>query len=279
MSKKTKRFFFPTAPNFNVQKLNEDLPSDIHVFGIKRVTKTFDARFQCLARTYSYTLPTIAFADYNDQREMPNYRITADKLQKVNDVLHMYKGHTNFHNYTVEKQHFDRSSIRRIDYIECGEPFIENDVEFAKITIKGQSFMLHQIRKMIGFSLAIIRGIIPEENLKRSLTAENFNVPTAPGLGLLLEQLHFDKYDRLFGNILEKLTWDEFEDEVQHFQRTQIYPTIIQTEINEQSMVLWLDYLLAHSFSGESKEFDPEFDDEWGESDEFLKELNEREKK
>lgn len=75
---------------------------------MKRATRKFDARFNCSARTYSYTLPTIAFSDYNDQTEMEDYRLPAERLQRVNNILGLYKGQTNFHNYTVKKQHFDR---------------------------------------------------------------------------------------------------------------------------------------------------------------------------
>lgn len=94
---------------------------------------------------YSYTLPTIAFSEYNDQTKMEDYRVTSDRLKTVSDVLSLFEGQTNFHNYTVKKQYFDRSSQRRIDFIKCSEPFIENDVEFSRITVKGESFMLHQV--------------------------------------------------------------------------------------------------------------------------------------
>ena len=38
-------------------------------------------------------------------------------------------------------------------------------MEFAVIEIKGQSFMLHQIRKMIGMAISVVRGQCPMETI------------------------------------------------------------------------------------------------------------------
>ncbi len=56
--------------------------------------------------------------------------------------------------------------------MECGKPFVKDDIEFAVITVKGQSFMLHQIRKMIGFAIAVVRGIATKENLEFCFTPD-----------------------------------------------------------------------------------------------------------
>ena len=34
--------------------------------------------------------------------------------------------------------------------LQIGEPFVREGLEFAVMTVKGQSFMIHQIRKMVG---------------------------------------------------------------------------------------------------------------------------------
>lgn len=56
----------------------------------------------------------------------------------------------------------------------------------------GQSFMLHQIRKMVGTLMAVTRGFVEPDYITRAFDPnESVHLPTAPGLGLLLEQVLF----------------------------------------------------------------------------------------
>ena len=45
------------------------------------------------------------------------------------------------------------------------ESYKSKTVEFVTLQVKGQSFMIHQIRKMIGLVIAIVRGFTPESTL------------------------------------------------------------------------------------------------------------------
>ncbi|XP_008323013.1 pseudouridylate synthase 1 homolog isoform X1 [Cynoglossus semilaevis] len=234
-----------------IENINEHLPPQIKVIGLKRVTQGFNAKNNCDARTYSYMLPTVAFApkDY-DTASASAFRLDPETLPKVNRLFSTYKGTHNFHNFTSQKAPSDPSARRYIMEMSCGEPFVRGGSEFAVITVRGQSFMLHQIRKMIGLVIAIMKGYVNEDVIERSWGEEKVDVPKAPGLGLVLERVHFDRYNKRFGGdgLHECLEWDEDEEGIKAFKEAYIYPTIVETECQEGSMVSWMSTLPIHDF-------------------------------
>ena len=90
-------------------------------------------------------------------------------------------GTHNFHNYTVRVDADDPSAKRYILSFDCSEPFEINGMWFVRTTVVGQSFMLHQIRKLIAMMVGVMRGVFTEEDQKYALTTkQNVNVPMAP---------------------------------------------------------------------------------------------------
>lgn len=84
------------------------------------------------------------------------------KLQQLNKVLSRYNGTHNFHNFTARIKPEDPSAKRYILSFTAGKIIEVQGMQFVPCTVIGQSFMLHQIRKMIGTTLAIMRGCVPE---------------------------------------------------------------------------------------------------------------------
>lgn len=234
----------------DLEKLNGDLPPEIRVFKLKRVTKGFNAKDQCNSRTYSYTLPTISFAPYTEKFSLQEYRATKDTLEHVNETLKLFEGTHNFHNFTSRKAFADPSANRFINLFECGEPFLASGVEFCVVHVKGQSFMMHQIRKMIGLTLAVVRGITTADTIARSFKENRIDIPMAPGLGLVLDQAHYDGYNNRYGDdgMHELLVWDDCDTAVQEFRDKFIHPVIVETEIVEQPMIKWLETIPLHSY-------------------------------
>ncbi|KAG8239520.1 hypothetical protein J437_LFUL016637 [Ladona fulva] len=270
-----------------VESINKHLPSQIRVIGMKRVTKGFNSKTACDARTYSYMLPTYAFDESMKSLEEPvmtnqdpktpvlttalpkeDFRLSSEALERVNEVLKLFEGTHNFHNFTSRKKPMDPSAQRYIMSMKCGEPEICENVEFATITVKGQSFMLHQIRKMVGLAIAVIRGLTSVETIVKAWKPERLDIPIAPSLGLVLEEVHYDKYNRKFGSdgMHDSLTWAEYEEEIAEFKKKYISSMIIKTEIEEKSMLNWLPTLPFHSFDIREQNINQESDDDSEES-------------
>ncbi|PFX15933.1 tRNA pseudouridine synthase A, mitochondrial [Stylophora pistillata] len=82
------------------------------------------------------------------------------------------------------------------------------------------------------------------------------DIPKAPAVGLVLDEVHFDAYNRRYGSdgLHEALEWDENEEEIQKFKHQYIYKQIIDTEAREHSMMKWLRSLPDHTYTDERME-------------------------
>ncbi|XP_013147359.1 PREDICTED: tRNA pseudouridine synthase A, mitochondrial isoform X2 [Papilio polytes] len=233
----------------DIEEINKRLPESIKVFGVKRVTNKFNSKIKCNARTYSYTLPTFVLEPklVNDE-ERKLYRITEDKLKAVNDVLAVYVGTKSYHNFTEKKHYQDPSASRYMMGFTLDRVFVDSEWEFAELLVKGQSFMLHQIRKMVGLMIAIVRGNTDISTLEKAFNKDKVMIPTAPGLGLVLDKVHYERYDAKFKDSHDSLTWEEQEESVKAFKRDRINPNIVKGEIEGNSMLLWLEKLAKHNY-------------------------------
>lgn len=133
----------------------------------------------------------------------------------------------------------------------CSQPFQSpQGVEFVTIKVKGQSFMLHQIRKMVGLTIAIVREHTDAGTLERALTEERLDLPMAPGLGLVLDTVHYERYNERYGKdgIHNPLTWENQETEIQEFIEKKIFANIYRTECEQKPLLDWLETLPLHSY-------------------------------
>ncbi|XP_050679457.1 pseudouridylate synthase 1 homolog isoform X1 [Leptidea sinapis] len=233
----------------DIEEINKHLPACIKVFGVKRTTNKFNSKSKCNARTYSYTLPTYVFEPKAvTEEERKNYRITAEKMSLVNEILSYYKGTKSFHNFTEKKHHNDPSASRYMMSFSLERVFNECEMEFAELCVKGQSFMLHQIRKMVGLMIAVVRRQAGLEMMRRVFGSEKLMLPTAPGLGLVLDKVHYERYDAKFKDSHENLTWEEVDPLVEAFKREHIVKSIVRGEVEEWASARWLEKLYGHSF-------------------------------
>lgn len=166
------------------------------------------------------------------------YRVSTERLNRLQEALNKYNGTKNFHNYTVQKSFFDPSAKRHIkSFVVNPKPIIINDTEWLSLKVHGQSFMMHQIRKMVGLASLIVRCGTPMERINESYQNQKMAIPKAPGLGLLLERPVFHNYNRKATESLgkEAIDFDKYEEKIQAFKDKQIYTRIFTVEEKDNS--------------------------------------------
>lgn len=165
------------------------------------------------------------------------YRIHPARLARIRSSLSRYEGSHKFHNYTIDKTVKDPSAIRVMKSFKVGEnPIVIGDTEWLSLKVHGQSFMMHQIRKMVSMIALIVRCGCHEGRLQDSYMADKISIPKAPSLGLLLECPVFDIYNEKleqFGR--EKIDFSRHEKEIEEFKQREIYERIFREEEKDGS--------------------------------------------
>ncbi|CRG90507.1 tRNA pseudouridine synthase A [Talaromyces islandicus] len=174
------------------------------------------------------------------------YRIPDVRLQRVQDALDQYLGTRNFHNYTIQKEWDDPSAKRVIKTFNASrQPIIINGTEWVSLKVHGQSFMMHQIRKMVAMIALIVRCGADPKLIQETYGSTRISIPKAPGLGLLLEHPIFDTYNKRataeFSK--QKIDFDKYEKEINEFKQREIYDRMFREEQESNSFGYFFNHI------------------------------------
>ncbi|KAJ9113818.1 hypothetical protein QFC19_000011 [Naganishia cerealis] len=167
-----------------------------------------------------------------------SFRISEAEVERFRELMQAYLGTHNFHNYTLNKPYNDRSCNRYMIDIDVAPPVEHNGMEWLSVKIHGQSFMLHQIRKMISLAVLAARTKTPASLIPKTFGPEQIHIPKAPALGLLLEQPRFKTYNdtaryKAQQNQVEHnrpLEFETLKDEIFAFKLKHIYERLRRDE-------------------------------------------------
>lgn len=243
-------------------KINERLPASIRIWAIQRVNKGFDCKNMCGSRVYQYWLPTYVFRPPNpispmgkiakntDGYDIPanEYRISPSTLENVKESFKIYEGTHNYHNFTPGVDYHDPKSSRYINDVSVSDPVIRESTEWISINLHGQSFMLHQIRKMVCMVALVIRAGSSLQVIVNSFKENAINIPPAPALGLLLDHPVFDGFNRqLVDNFGYKpIDFAQYSNEIDNFKDHVILKRIFKEENTNreyENFFNFVDYL------------------------------------
>ncbi|MEN2497308.1 MAG: tRNA pseudouridine synthase 1 [Marteilia pararefringens] len=219
------------SANDTKEKLQQILPLNIIIYDFFSIYQNFSARWYCNERLYSYTLPTYIFSKNFDR----NYRIDKTILQRLEHCFSRFRGTHNFYNFTTGKTFDDSSCLRFITNLETCAPFVyKNDLEFIRIEIRGDSFMLHQIRNMMGLIVAYALGDLSIQFISKTIWENRkLQIPKLPTLGLVLEKLFYEKHSKKSKNCTNQqkdINYENYEKEIESFKNNKIYSHIYETE-------------------------------------------------
>ncbi|XP_022975443.1 tRNA pseudouridine synthase A [Cucurbita maxima] len=184
--------------------------------------------------------------DSVNRNEKPSgsFKYGEEEKARFNRILKKYVGTHNFHNFTTRTKAEDPAARRFIISFDAAITVVVEGVEFVKCEVVGQSFMLHQIRKMMGLAVAIMRNCAPESLIEKALQQDvNINVPTAPEVGLYLDECLFTSYNQKWKDSHEEVSMKAYEEVAEDFKMKHIYSHIGSTEHKEGAVALWLHSL------------------------------------
>ncbi|KAI0343284.1 pseudouridine synthase [Trametopsis cervina] len=256
----------PGVPDL-VARINEELPPEIRLWGFERVLKSFNARNTCDSRKYTYYFPSYllippkpgsgqdkVISQHTDESpENPlrqfwsgtstettkeedlerkrQFRVPTQAVELLRNIAKKFEGSHNFHNFTVGRDYNDRSSMRMMRKIEIADPVVHGPTEWIAVMFHGQSFMLHQVRKMMTALVLCCRTNTPPEIMDELYGPRNVFVPKMPALGLLLEYPIFDNYNK---RVTEKVDpsdpdyrrpvdFESYREKIDAFKQEHIY--------------------------------------------------------
>ena len=176
-------------PDTLLRRVNDELPSDINVLKVERVSHRFHARHSATSRRYIYQIARrrTAFAKpfvwwVKDPLDVPRMQRAAAAFVGLHD----------FASFGATDGPRDEGASTRV--LVEGVAVVE-DGDVVLVTVEGSHFLWKMVRRVVGVLVEIGRGALDEHAVARFLESAS-PVPatlTAPPSGLFLEGVRYDE--------------------------------------------------------------------------------------
>lgn len=176
-------------------------------------------------------------------------------LASLKEYIKKFKGTHNYHNFTQKGNPKEKTNMRyildmQVDRVPkeelekiLGAP---SKNQYVKFKLHGQSFIYHQIRKMIGSLVQIFQEQHDEDFLVNAFTHNKTPVWLAPSQGLLLDrvihfnQIHFTAYNKKEDNPESLECTPEEVTAIEDFKREVVYPVVLKAEEDMKIFTQWM---------------------------------------
>lgn len=174
-------------PEYFREKLNQCLPEDIRVLGVKLMKNSFHARYSACGKLYEYAVDTGVRPNVFLRKYTFHYPEKLD-IQKMRQAAAILEGTHDFTAFTDRPdEHSARRRIYQIQITESGN--------LVNIKYIGSGFMYHMVRILTGTLLEVGIGKRTPENVK-SLLEHGVRAEAgflAPACGLCVKRVYYEK--------------------------------------------------------------------------------------
>jgi len=165
--------------------LNSNLPEDIHIVCVKKVSSNFHARYSSKKKEYVYK---INLGEYNPI--MRNYVYQYNKsldIENMKEAIKLLEGKHDFTSFVSSED--ERENKTRTIY----KTDIKVKKDILEISFQADGFMKYQVRNMVGLLLAVGSGKKQVEDVNKIIEAKDRtkSVKTAPAEGLYLKKVWY----------------------------------------------------------------------------------------
>ncbi|MGM8365604.1 tRNA pseudouridine(38-40) synthase TruA [Virgibacillus sp. W0181] len=177
-------------PSWSWQRaLNTLLPADIHVRGVKKVEDSFHARYDAKEKEYRYLIDQVPEKNVFKRNYVYHFPYKLD-IELMKQACTYFVGTHDFTTFSSAKATIRGSKVRTLYEVSCERR--GNTIEFI---LRGDGFLYHMVRIIVGVILAIGQGKIPPGEVKNLLDKKDRRLAgkTVPAQGLYL-------YDVAYGD-------------------------------------------------------------------------------
>jgi tRNA pseudouridine38-40 synthase len=180
-------------PSANLRKaLNDILPESIRVLSVEEVAQDFHARKSAVAKTYRYSMYREEICPPFLARYVYHHPYPLDEAAMIESAAEV-EGEHDFTSFAAvdperNRENAEISNVRTIYSSQW-----RRDGPELIYTVRGNGFLHHMVRNLVGTFLMIGKGSLRRQDLRRILEARNRSAAaaTAPASGLFLVSVEY----------------------------------------------------------------------------------------
>ncbi len=167
--------------------MNQNLPKDIEVISVSKVSNDFHARYSAKNKTYQYRIKTESSDRVwdNNYYWYINEKLNISKMQKAAKLFCKTTDFKSFATITKKDQIVTKKTINSITIKKEGIKIL--------IQVNGNGFLRHMVRKIVATLVQVGLGNIDENFIEKALKSHDPSaIPyKAPSCGLYLKKVYY----------------------------------------------------------------------------------------